>query len=133
MRCVAGWIEQYYRTHGHGPDMREIAAYAGFRSSYSGKRLVDQMRAVGLLQWNAHKARSATVQEDPRLGIFPSAAPTKCDQILGVLKDASGLASIGVIATRTGLPNSSVAALLAYMEGRGTVQRVKRGVWSLSV
>jgi SOS-response transcriptional repressor LexA len=68
MRCVAGWIEQYRKTLGYAPSVREIGAYVGTSSSRSAMDLLVEMSERGFVWWEDGKSRTTVTAEGPPLG-----------------------------------------------------------------
>jgi SOS-response transcriptional repressor LexA len=152
MRCVAGWIEQYRKTHGHMPTTREIGAYIGLSSSGPVAFLLAEMRERGFLRWEPRKSRAAEVVvgpplgsvdrlwTDPRLrgwrptdnGDHQSAHRelTELEQVLRAL--AEGMTTAPEIAARTGLTRRDVNTLLSHMQAKGDAQRVSYGVYRIA-
>jgi SOS-response transcriptional repressor LexA len=154
MRCVAGWIEQYRKTHGHAPALTEIGAYVGLRSNATIFFLLAEMRQHGFIQQEEKKIRTTEVLEGPKLGSVkrnftdpdvrrwsvgirgghesaPDLAVSQRDRVLYALDNAGGQSTIREIAARTGLPREAVATILSHLSTRRrrAVQRVDRGAY----
>lgn len=156
MRCVAGWIEQYRKTHGHAPRLTEIGTYAGLTSSGTAMRLVVEMNNHGFLRQEPRKSRAAEVLEGPALGSVerpPWTDPrlrgwrpgegedhsaawktsvTQREQVLNVLRGTDGTLAAREIVARTGIHRRTVSSLLSQLRDNGTVCRLGRGAWCLA-
>lgn len=63
---IYDFIRDFSREYGYPPSVREIGAGLGLRSASTVKFHLDNLRALGLIQWNDGKTRSLTLLDDPQ-------------------------------------------------------------------
>lgn len=60
-RRIVAFVEQYHQQNGYAPSVREVSAGVGLAAHSVTLAHLEQMRALGLVEWTRYKSRTLRV------------------------------------------------------------------------